>query len=69
MKNPYSIGCLTCKISIWIGQDSIIYQTAETRRNLENFLLKHKGHPLKFDKSETIEKVDGCQDITPDFKG
>ena len=66
MENTFSIGCLTCKKSLWIGQKGHIYQTHEVRKNLQDFLFNHTYHQLKFGSSETLEKIDSCEDITPE---
>ena len=46
MSQTYSIGCIDCKVELWIGQCDYIYNSE--LHNLSNFLFDHVGHNLKF---------------------
>lgn len=65
MSRTYSIACMDCKQSLWIGQASCeskrIYSGNEAiMGELESFLYAHEGHNLKF--------VNDCEEPVVDFE-
>lgn len=61
MSEAYSIGCKTCKVMLWVGQDGMSGQTfycgqPETMTSLGVFLFQHVGeaHSLTFDMDQKL---------------
>ena len=66
MSVNWHIGCVQCKVSVWIGQgsqssfadgiDGRFLYTGEdaTMLSLRNFLFNHRGHSLVFNDDETM---------------
>ena len=66
MSRTYSIGCQTCKESLWIGQgwpqgERYIYQDKYQIDALDKFLFSHIGHVLIFVDDEDIFEGEGKQ--------
>ena len=57
MSQCYSLACMDCRESLWVAQRGTsgrlrLYGTDENNAEQAEFLDKHAGHRLSFDKSD-----------------
>ena len=48
MSQTYSLGCMDCKVELWVGQSSYLYKGEKNLMNLTRFLHDHQDCHLKF---------------------